>query len=176
MALVLLGLALLSPLVLYRGGVGNGQGPPGSVEPAVEVGIDGTLSLVVPAEVQIAFVIADAGWEDVLGIESPVGGDIFTPCGNSSGAPPSVGLGPLEAGELRFRLRVEDPVYGPQTYYTGPGAVNPDGLVHAKLTMVSPSTVRIAWEDSRDYWADLPALVDGDFNDCVVDVAVSRKG
>jgi hypothetical protein len=77
--------------------------------------------------------------------------------------PTNVDIGTFGPGELVFYIK-NDPG---DTWYTGPGTRNADGLQHAHLSVVSPTVVRISWED-------LYGGGDKDFNDCIVDVTIEE--
>ena len=113
----------------------------------------------------VTLVSTEAGFNNLLGMESPVDLNVFHCKEVYPGFP--VGVGTLPAGELELRLTT--PEGSPHTYYTGPGSRNPDGVVHAHLDSLSPSAVGVSWEDQ--YGGG-----DEDFNDCVVDVIVAPPG
>jgi hypothetical protein len=66
-----------------------------------------------------------------------------------------VGKASVPPQELVFRITTpsqypgHDPRDLGQTYLTGPGTRNPDGMIHAKLTQIDPYTIEMAWEDLK---------------------------
>lgn len=99
-------------------------------------------------------------YDQVVGVDSPV--DVTLMLCKTVADGFTADAGTLESGEIVLRLTTPD-----NTYYTGPGSRNPDGIQHAQVQKLSSTTIRVSWEDLFDGG-------DQDFNDCVVDVVASE--
>ncbi|MEX0799744.1 MAG: DUF4114 domain-containing protein [Dehalococcoidia bacterium] len=121
------------------------------------------LLLTTAAPVEVRRVSAGGSYNSMVGITAPVSASIFNCLSSPSGH--TVELGSLPLSELVITLTT------PQgyTYSTGSGSRNPDGLVHASVQSLSPTSARVGWED-------LYGGGDSDFNDCVIDVEVGAPG
>lgn len=115
----------------------------------------------------VEFVGAEAGYNNLFGLESPSPPQTIFYCKSAPSGP--VALGTFGKGELIFRLTNPDD----ETFFTGPGVRdpgdvipgNPDGVLHARLDAISDIVARIHWEDQ---WGG----GDEDFDDCVADVLI----
>jgi hypothetical protein len=93
---------------------------------------------------------------DIL-LSSPVFRNIAT--NHYTGAPINISSYRVGA-ELIFSIYVQETG---QTFYTGPGSRNPDGLAHAKVTCISNGRARVSFEDYLGGG-------DNDFDDAVFDI------
>jgi hypothetical protein len=115
------------------------------------------------SNVRVQLVGANADFNNIFGIQSPVNQDLFR-CQREVPIGFILDGGNRGPGELILRLTTPEGF----TYSTGPGGRNPDGQVHVRYQVISPDQVRIEWED-------LFNLGDADFNDCTVDIAASEE-
>jgi uncharacterized protein YjbI with pentapeptide repeats len=112
--------------------------------------------------IQLRFVSVSAGQNDEFGLNSPGSPHSFFKCKDVS--PGFTVQGGSYSGpvELVFYLMNQQG----DTWYSGPGSRNSDGVAHARITAITGG-VRIAWED-------LPASQsDFDYNDCVIDAFIT---
>lgn len=131
---------------------------------------------------------------DEIGVAEPRVYPPFVTCGQPQTIVPGIVGAFPPYFRLSFSLRTPssfpntNPAHFNQTYVTGPGNLNPDGMIHAKLEKIKlinePPFLRISWEDLK--WLhggtppspDNPAPNDSDgsynWDDCVVDVTIQR--
>ena len=112
--------------------------------------------------VALTFVSATAGWNDRLGWEGPVASAAFDCLDAVAGFTMLVGSFEGRA-ELELSLTTPDRV----AWTAGPGERNGDGIAHARLRPIAPDTVRVEWED-------MPGGGDLDYDDCIVDLRITR--
>ena len=145
----------------------------GKVE-AYTIETDGRLTINL-SQVQVTVNCYEASYNNDFGIFSPSPLPPYPPsprhlfyCKDLP-MPTNVDIGTFGQGELVFYITTPSQSPGPQpyTWKTGPGSRNADGLQHAHLSVISPTVVRIGWED-------LYGGGDHDFNDCIVDVTIQE--
>ena len=112
--------------------------------------------------IELHFVGVSAGFNDQFGLTSPGPPRVYFNCKDVAPGFSVQGgsfTGPVE---LVFYLRAPNG----NTWSSGPGSRNSDGVAHARITPITGG-VRIAWED-------LPASQsDFDYNDCVIDALIT---
>jgi hypothetical protein len=122
----------------------------------------GNLVLAQKSNVSVIFESSNCGYTNPFGLVSPEPvitlGDKSTPPGTTF----TLGTFP-EGTQLVFAIKSDD-----GTFYTGPGTINPDKVVHAKVTKISGGWL-IEWED-------LYGGGDNDFNDIVFRVIATPFG
>ncbi len=83
-----------------------------------------------------------AAFNSLVGLASPVDTDLYLSQDVNEGD--QFDLGSFGAGtELVFRISTPEG----ETYFTGPGDRNPDGLVHANVVQISENVFWVGWED-----------------------------
>lgn len=116
--------------------------------------VGGNLIVQNQGDVYVTFKGSDAGYTSTLSFE---GRDLFS---NRDTAGMTVNLGNFAAGTaLNFQLLVHDTG---NTFSTGMGALNPDGIAHTLVTDLGNGTTQVGWED-------LLGGGDRDYNDLVFD-------
>ncbi len=117
-------------------------------------------------DVTVEVLGSDAGYTSDLSLFAP--SEIYIGSNRDLGT--IVNLGSYASGtEMIFRLFVRDTE---QSFFTGPGSRNPDGLIHANVTWESANVAVVGFED-------ILGGGDGDFNDCTfrfTGVAVPTPG
>ena len=91
-----------------------------------------------------------AAFNNLVGLASPANNDLYFSKDESEGT--HFNLGTFASGtELIFRITTPPVAVGgssgDKTYFTGPGARNPDGLVHANVVQVAENIFWVGWED-----------------------------
>lgn len=103
--------------------------------------------------VTVEILNSDAGYTSDLSLSSPFSIGI----GSNRDTGLIADLGAFAGGtEMIFQLHVRDTG---DDFFTGPGARNADGLIHANVIWEGPNTALVGFEDIRGGG-------DGDFNDC----------
>jgi hypothetical protein len=108
-------------------------------------------------DIKIAVVPPEADFTDEIRLSSPVFRNIAT--NRYTGQPIDI-FSYRVGAELIFSIYVRDTG---QTFYTGPGSRNPDGLVHAKVECLRNGRVRVSFEDTFGGG-------DNDFDDAVFEI------
>ncbi len=110
--------------------------------------VGGNLIVQNAGDVYVTFKGSDAGYTSTLSFQ---GNDLFS---NRDAAGTTVNLGNFSAGTaLNFQLLVHDTG---NTFFTGMGALNPDGIAHTLVTDLGNGSTQVGWEDllgggDRDY-------------------------
>jgi hypothetical protein len=107
--------------------------------------------------IQIAVVPPEADFTDDIRLSSPVFRNIAT---NHYSGPPINIFSYRVGAELIFSIYVQETG---QTFFTGPGSRNPDGLAHAKVSCLSNGRARVSFEDYLGGG-------DNDFDDAVFEI------
>lgn len=111
----------------------------------------------------VTFVEGDTAYNDQFGLWSPVKRSLGTAHGTSPGT--VYNLGNYTNGtSLTFYL-VNDPG---NTWLSGPGTMNPDGVAHAYIKPISDDTYNLGWED-------LYGGGDRDYNDVILNITFVRS-
>ena len=111
----------------------------------------------------VTFVMGDTAYNDHFGLWSPVNRSLGTAHGTSPGT--VYDLGNYTNGtRLTFYL-VNDPG---NTWLSGPGSNNPDGVAHAYIKPISDDTYNLGWED-------LYGGGDRDYNDVILNITFVRS-
>ncbi len=110
--------------------------------------VGGSLIVQNAGDVHVTFIGSDAGYTSTLSFN---GQDLFS---NRDAAGTTINLGNFAAGtELNFQLLVHDTN---NTFSTGMGALNPDGIAHTLVSDMGNGITQVGWEDllgggDRDY-------------------------
>jgi hypothetical protein len=112
-------------------------------------------------EIQIAVLPPRADFTDEIRLSSPVNRNIAT---NRYTGPPINIFSYRVGAELVFSIYVRETG---QTFYTGPGSNNPDGLVHARVDCLGNGRARVSFEDTFGGG-------DRDFDDAVFEIISGR--
>ncbi len=110
--------------------------------------VGGSLIVQNAGDVHVTFIGSDAGYTSTLSFN---GQDLFS---NRDAAGMTINLGNFAAGTaLNFQLLVHDTG---NTFSTGMGALNPDGIAHTLVNDMGNGTTQVGWEDllgggDRDY-------------------------
>ena len=113
----------------------------------------GDLCITIGGPVTVEVLSSDAGYTSELRLSSP-GPDVFIATNRDTGLIASIGT--FSTGtELIFSIFVQDTG---ETFFTGPGSRNPDGLAHANVTYLGNGVTSVEFED-------ILGGGDGDYND-----------
>lgn len=110
--------------------------------------VGGSLIVQNAGDVHVTFIGSDAGYTSTLSFN---GQDLFS---NRDAAGTTINLGNFAAGTaLNFQLLVHDTG---NTFSTGMGALNPDGIAHTLVNDMGNGATQVGWEDilgggDRDY-------------------------
>ncbi len=124
------------------------------------IGPGETIVLNSDADVAVAKVSQSGSLHQLVGIESPVSLSLFQCKSEAVGF--RIDVGTLAVGEIMLSLTTKK-----DTFVTGPALRNPDSFQHAQLQKLSPTVIRVFWEDRFGGG-------DEDFNDCVVEVIATQ--
>jgi hypothetical protein len=120
--------------------------------------------IITDESVELQLVSLEASYNNEFGRWSPLPTAFFNCKDVQPGWTVAAGryTGPLE---IIFYLKT--PTQPPDTWQSGPGSRNSDGFPHARMTQIASDTVRLEWED-------LPNGGDHDYNDCVIDIIITK--
>jgi len=115
--------------------------------------------------VELELVSVEAGYDNEFGRWSPLPKESFFSCKDVP-----VGYtvsGGRYTGPVEIIFYITTPESPPNTWQSGPGSRNSDGFPHGRMSQIDSDTVRLEWED-------LPGGGDHDYNDCVIDITITK--
>ncbi len=145
---IVVGISLLAILLLA--GLVSLANAQGAMDPEAKV-----IVLSEDSNITVTFEGSDASYNNLFGLWSPRYQELFLGHSTSTGTTFDLGYFPRYT-ELIFFINNSQ-----NTFLSGPGNRNPDGVVHAAITEIDPQTWRVGFEDTLGGG-------DSDYNDITV--------